>query len=60
MPKTTEGEKKDTVIFCSVDESCGQKDCKCACHDNKLKKPEGYSHSSICCGYMNGYLEEKK
>ncbi len=32
-----------------------KKECKCACHDNKLKKP--YEHTSRCCAKMNGYLE---
>ena len=31
--------------------------CKCACHDNLLKKT--YEHSDICCENMNGYLESK-
>lgn len=32
--------------------------CKCACHENKLKKP--YLHSDTCCSSMNGYVEQDK
>lgn len=31
-----------------------EKECKCACHENKLKKP--YEHDSVCCDDMNGFI----
>src|SRR3990167_449404 len=31
-----------------------RKQCICACHDNKLKRP--YAHSNKCCDEMNGFV----
>lgn len=31
-----------------------KKECQCACHENKLKKP--YEHDTQCCTKMNGFL----
>src|SRR3990167_2224513 len=33
------------------------KECKCACHENLLKK--SYEHDLKCCEEMNGYLTNK-
>lgn len=31
--------------------------CKCVCHENKLKKP--YEHNTVCCESMNGFIPEE-
>ena len=35
------------------------KKCICICHDDPLKKDNGYEHDIKCCSKMNGYIKEK-
>lgn len=55
-PITKPPEPKEERHWCRNDcEVCEPKECLCACHENKLKKP--YEHTGKCCEDLNGFVE---
>ena len=51
--------KPEAVKKCTPENHCVCKQtgkCGCACHSNKLDKPNGLAHDTKCCDMMNGFL----